>query len=197
MTHFGDLTDPVVDFIRGSEAIVGCVAWLTSTPILEALARVQTAIVVQKEDFLRPDQDQNNSWKQTLRSSYGALSNDFARYMFPYPYGMMSYASDPTVDPVTCVGNHNSQKRETMPRMHHKFLVRVTLNDDCKFVPSAVWTGSFNLSKNGGNSFENAVEVHDENVAQQYLNEFSRVAALSEPLNWKQDWVTPQHRLGS
>jgi phosphatidylserine/phosphatidylglycerophosphate/cardiolipin synthase-like enzyme len=173
-----------------------CVAWLTATPILEALSEVETAIVVQKEDFLRRDQGQTDSWRQTLRKSYGAITNGFARYQFPYPFGMMNYAGDPTVDPVSCVGNHNTDKRAAMPRMHHKFLVRGAQTDD-GFVPSAVWTGSFNFSKNGGNSFENAVEIHDVDVAQQYLNEFARVAALSEPLNWSRDWVTPQYRLGS
>lgn len=195
-THFGDLADPVVDFIRGSDAVVGCVAWLTATPILEALSEVETAIVVQKEDFLRPDQGQTDSWRQTLRKSYGAITNGFARYQFPYPFGMMNYAGDSTVDPVSCVGNHNTDRRAAMPRMHHKFLVRVAQVDH-GIVPSAVWTGSFNFSKNGGNSFENAVEIRDVDVAQQYLNEFSRVAALSEPLNWSRDWVTPQYRLGS
>jgi phosphatidylserine/phosphatidylglycerophosphate/cardiolipin synthase-like enzyme len=80
--------------------------------------------------------------------------------------------------------------------MHHKFLVRGTHSAE-GLVPSAVWTGSFNFSNNAGNSFENAVEIHEVNVAQQYLNEFARVAALSEPLNWSHDWVSPQYRLGS
>lgn len=195
-THFGDLTDPIVNFIRGSKSIVGCVAWLTAPTILKALSEVETAIVVQKEDFLRPDQGQKNSWRQSLRSSYGALSNSFVRYQFPYPLGMMDYLSDSTVDPVSCVGNHNADKRAAMPRMHHKFLVRGTQSED-GFVPSAVWTGSFNLSNNGGNSFENAVEIHEVDVAQQYLKEFARVAALSEPLNWTHDWVSPRYRLGS
>ena len=195
-THFGDLTDPIIDFIRASDAVVGCVAWLTATPILEALSEVETAIVVQKEDFLRPDQGQTGSWRQTLRKRYGALTNGYARYRFPAPFGMMNYAGDPSVDPVSCVGNHNADKRAAMPRMHHKFLVRVAEADD-GIVPSAVWTGSFNFSGNAGNSFENAVEIHDVDVAHQYLNEFARVAALSEPLNWSCDWVTPQYRLGS
>ncbi|NQD89119.1 hypothetical protein HP499_15130 [Paenarthrobacter sp. CM16] len=195
-THFGDLTEPVVDFIRGSKAVVGCVAWLTASSILEALSDVDTAIVVQKEDFLRPDQGQKDAWRQTLRKSYGAITNGFARYRFPYPFGMMNYTGDPSVDPISCVGNHNADKRAAAPRMHHKFLVRVDESDN-GMVGSAVWTGSFNFSKNGGNSFENAVEIHDVDVAEQYLKEFARVAALSEPLNWYREWVTPQYRLGS
>lgn len=40
---------------RRYEVVVGAVAWLTNTSILSALAEPQrVAIVVQKEDFLRP-----------------------------------------------------------------------------------------------------------------------------------------------
>jgi hypothetical protein len=42
--------------LSSATIVVGCVAWLTSRPILEALAQTQgVSIVVQKEDFLRPD----------------------------------------------------------------------------------------------------------------------------------------------
>ncbi|HEY6900413.1 MAG TPA: hypothetical protein VI233_07215, partial [Puia sp.] len=42
--------------------IVGCVAWLTSLPILDALAQCKNVqILVQKEDFLRPDIDTPHS----------------------------------------------------------------------------------------------------------------------------------------
>lgn len=72
-----------------------------------------TAVVVQKEYFLRPDQGQTDSWRQTLRKIYGAITNGFARYRFPYPF---------------------------TPRMHHKFLVRVGEPDN-GLVPAAVLRG--------------------------------------------------------
>lgn len=196
VSHFGDVTEPAIAFIKGSKAVVGCVAWMTSAPLLRALATVESAIVVQKEDFLRPDIETPSDWHTWLRKSYGSLGNTFSRYNFPSPFGMMSFGSDPSVDPVSCVGNHNSERKPAMPRMHHKFLVRIEIVNG-EVVPQSVWTGSFNFSANGGRSFENAIEIHDPEVAKQYLDEFSIVASLSEPLNWQQKWVTPQYRVGS
>lgn len=196
--HFGDLTDPLNSFIGASTAAVGCVAWLTDVRILTALSKIQSALVVQKEDFLRPDINSDNDWKAKLRQNYGRLHNEFERHMFPAPLSDMNQLGDPTLDPVRCVGNHNSKKNAAMPRMHHKFLVRVSrLKRSEPLRATAVWTGSFNFSANAGRSFENAVEIHDPVVAEAYLAEFSRVASLSEPLNWQYDWVTPQYRLGT
>lgn len=195
--HFGDLTDPAVKFILESTAIVGCVAWLTSPRILGALAKVQSAIVVQKEDFLRPDTGRNGS-SDRLRQRYGALHNDFMRYWFPNPLGMTSYAGDPSLKPVSCVGNHNAEKQAAMPRMHHKFMVRVNFCPKTgAIIAEKVWTGSFNFSANAARSFENAIEIDDPRIAEEYLKEFAKVAALSEPLNWKYPWVTPQYRIGT
>ena len=55
---FRNIEQRLIDEIRTSKVVMGCVAWLTSGPILDALAEVQgVSIVVQKEDFLRPDID--------------------------------------------------------------------------------------------------------------------------------------------
>lgn len=199
--HFGDLTDRAIRFIDESEAVVGCVAWLTEFRLLDALARRQVSLVVQKEDFLRPDAGVADEWKSRLRNKYTRLRNNFARFQFPSPLGDASYASDPTLDAVRCVGNHNSDKAPAMPRMHHKFLVRLRTESgaqhDSSLQPVSVWTGSFNFSKNAGYSFENAVEIEDEVVAAAYLNEFSRVMTLSEPLDWESAWVYPEWRIGT
>jgi phosphatidylserine/phosphatidylglycerophosphate/cardiolipin synthase-like enzyme len=66
-----------------------------------------------------------------------------------------------------------------------------------EFVPEAVWTGSFNFSVNAGRSLENAVFIEDTAIAQAYANEFSQVAALSEPLNWQDPWCSPEWRCGT
>jgi len=202
VAHFGDLTERAVRFIEDSPAIVGCVAWLTEPRLLGALAGRDTSIVVQKEDFLRPDARATEGWAARLRASYGLLHNSFARFQFPAPLGFSSYATDPTLEPVRCVGNHNSNRSPAMPRMHHKFLVRLEYDEDADSAadhvrPVAVWTGSFNFSKNAGYSFENAVEIHDAVIARSYFEEFSRVMSLSEPLEWESNWVYPEWRIGT
>ncbi len=57
----------LVELVDTHKAAVGCVAWLTSEPILEGLARLEAvSIVVQKEDFLRPDSASSNKRMQSL-----------------------------------------------------------------------------------------------------------------------------------
>lgn len=202
VAHFGDLTERAIRFIENSQAVVGCVAWLTEPRLLHALAGRDVSLVVQKEDFLRPDARAAAGWASKLRASYALLHNTFARFQFPQPLGTASYATDPTLEAVRCVGNHNSEKSPAMPRMHHKFLVRLAVNEHAEdvsdlLIPVAVWTGSFNFSKNAGYSFENAVEIHDTTIAWSYFEEFARVMTLSEPLEWESNWVYPEWRIGT
>lgn len=66
-----------------------------------------------------------------------------------------------------------------------------------KISPYAVWTGSFNITKNAGMSFENALYITDMAIVNAYYQEFSQITALSESLNWFKDWVEPQWRIGT
>lgn len=53
---FNKLEDRLIGLLRECDAVFGCVAWVTSEPILRALAKKQAvSLIVQKEDFLRPD----------------------------------------------------------------------------------------------------------------------------------------------
>jgi hypothetical protein len=82
--------------------VVGCVAWLSSRSVLEALARKKAvAIVVQKEDFLRPDLDQN--WTRAgreLRAFYRALPCGFERFEYPGLVKTLSVYGDTSMDTV-------------------------------------------------------------------------------------------------
>lgn len=208
-SYFGDVKNPLIDFIRGSGAVVGCVAWLTDLDILDELATVDCAIIVQKEDFLRPDVDAKDAWKDRLRQRYSRVKNSWGRWLFPAPLNGMTTLGDHEIAGVRCVGNHNAERKAASPRMHHKFLVRLRqekvaqnwgelgVSESVVLHPEAVWTGSFNFTKNAGDSFENALVVHDEAIARSYLEEFSRVASLGEPLDWESDWVMPQWRVGT
>ena len=114
---------------------------------------------------------------------------------------MMSYAGDPTIEAVRCVGNHNSQRVPAFPRMHHKFIVlckEIGGEDGYRnYEPYEVWTGSFNFTKNAGFSFENAVVLRDADIVKAFFREYAQIAALSEPLNWEAEWVAPEWRVGS
>jgi len=123
---FGSIEDFLVARIREHKdgAIFGCVAWLTSLRILKALAECKNVqIVVQKEDFLRPDSNSKSDWNQTLRNAYDRLACGMDRMEMKYGVGELSICSDTRVDAVRCLGNHNTDKSPAAPRMHNKFMV--------------------------------------------------------------------------
>lgn len=190
--------------------IFGCVAWLTSIPILEALQKVKNVqIIIQKEDFLRPDIYQsngNNKWKYELKKQYNLLNNNLHRYELKKPINILSWASSVELDPVRCVGNYNSNKSSAFPRSHHKFIVICETNgynDEGKLLyhPIAAWTGSFNFTKNASYSFENAIFMVDKSGENPILNgllgEHHQIFGLSEPLNWEYEWSFPEFRIGT
>ena len=198
--YFRDLPARLVAHIGEADAVLGCVAWLTHPAILDALNKKSVSIVLQKEDFLRPDMGVGNNWKRELRARYERLECLSSRYAFKNMVGGLSYGGDPTIDAVRCVGNFNREKSPAFPRMHNKFLIFCHLESDGHEpvpVPYAVWTGSFNLTFNAANSLENAVYMEDPAIVAAYFQEFGQIMALSEPLDWESDWSAPEWRIGS
>lgn len=198
---FRNHRERLIGEIGRSAAVLGCVAWLTDTLVLQALARCHhVSIVVQKEDFLRPDLG-GQSWNRNLRRLYGALPSPILRYSLPGGVSGLNYAGDPGIAPIRCVGNHNREKRPAWPRMHNKFLVfcDVDHHPQSEYVvtPRRVWTGSYNISANAAASWENAVLVDNAEVAGAYAREFAQILTFSEALDWTSDWVEPEYRIGS
>lgn len=200
---FRDIEKRLIEEINKSQSVVGCVAWLTSAPVLGALRGKLCQIVVQKEDFLRPDMGAQSNWKSSLREKYAALNDgDFIdRYSLPEPIPSMSYGGDTCIEAVRCVGNYNRAKSPAFPRMHNKFLVLGRLipaeGGGSKVSPEMVWTGSFNITKNAGYSLENALIIRDPKIVDAYASEYAQIVGLSEPLDWQSDWCSPEFRLGT
>jgi hypothetical protein len=224
-THvfFRNLEDHLINFIKQADVVMGCVAWLTSAPILKALAlKKGISIIVQKEDFLRPDDTSKSDWRSQLHNLYNDLPRQLDRRDFyDTILGGMACKPNSLIDPVRCVGNYNSSKQPSFPRSHHKFVLfcnyvgncsckecqkeKEYYSEDylhCKYCklktqishikPYAVWTGSFNFTKNAGTSLENAVVLHDEKIVKAFYNEYAQIAAISEPLNWTANWIQPE-----
>lgn len=209
--HFRQIEERLVNKILQFKdgLILGCVAWLTSYKILNALAKCRNVqIIVQKEDFLRPDINvvNSNKWKIELHDKYNRVKCNIARHQFKSPIGHLSVAFDPTVDGIRCVGNHNSEKKVAFPRMHNKFMIFCeTANEESlelfSYNPVSLWTGSFNLTQNATFSLENAVCFNDSSgrneIINAYLNEHHQIFCLSEKLNWANDWIEPEFRIGT
>jgi len=208
--YFKNLEDHLIEHINDADSVFGCVAWLTSERVLHALSKKSTSIVVQKEDLWRPDLDAERhfNWKEKLRTQYNSIQTKYCRYDLPGPG--LSISGEPRIEGIRCVGYYNRERKPASPRMHHKFLVFTKEGPPRQWhdyygeetnlgppMPYAVWTGSFNLTYNGTQSFENAVYIDDDCIASSYFNEYQQILALSEPLDWMSDWCEPEWRIGT
>lgn len=174
--HFGDLLPALLDFIRGSESVAGCVAWVTSDPVIDALAQRPVALILNKEWILRSGDTSALAVRQ--RARLARLTGGILASAFPAP--LCDIAPPRTkLEAVRCAGHSPRVHSRNSPLMHHKFIVRLSAGK-----PVAVWTGSFNFTANASSSLENAVEIHDPAVAAAYLAEFARVASISEPMEF-------------
>lgn len=215
--YFRDMEYHLIERIKKYKCVVGCVAWLTNEPILKALANLKfVSIVVQKEDFLRPDSNNGYGSGQKLRNLYSQIPR-FDRFNLPGIPGDLSVCSNPfDIFPIRCAGIYQSDKRIVHPRMHHKFLVFCEQVPCCEdreqnlnpmdedynnphwsYCPKEVWTGSFNFTANGTQSLENAVVISSKEVAWSYYQEWAQVLGISEPLDWDRPWVDPEWRIGT
>lgn len=199
--YFRDLSNALISEIKKADVVLGCVAWLTDFLIIDALRGRDVAIVVQKEDFLRPDLGASSDWKKHLHARYDTLSCKIQRLSFNNMIGHLSVCYDPTIQPIRCVGNYNRDKAPAFPRMHNKFMIFAKLNeveDDWPaVVPYAVWTGSFNMTLNAQRSLENAILLKDPILVNAYFEEFGQIFAISEQLDWSSDWIAPELRIGT
>jgi hypothetical protein len=196
------LVEIINDYPKG--VIFGCIAWLTSKPVLKAFANCENVqILVQKEDFLRPDFEVEKARLRDVElwKLYGKVTCKLPRSCFRPPMGNLSLLGNPTVQGIRCVGNHNSDKTKTKPRAHHKFLVFCRLDGNNEYHPEALWTGSFNLTDNATRSFENVTYFEDKSgtneIISAFLKEHHQIFALSESLNWTHRWAAPEYRIGT
>ena len=182
---FRNIEDTLVSCIKEADVVLGCMAWLTSEPILKALAEKTCGvqIVVQQEDWLRPDSSEWSKQKQwKLYQRLNGISNWYAG---------LNVASDSEIQPVRLSGAPKNSNRNN-PRMHHKFLIfgDVYKEDEWQtfeFKCKSVWTGSFNATKNGTNSLENGLLIDSPEIAKIYWQEWRQVLMTSKTIG-SEDW---------
>lgn len=202
--YFRDLKGNLIKHIKESKIVIGCVAWLTDFDILDILADKDVFIVIQKEDFLRPDINARNinSWKNKLQQKYNNLKPNDIVHGCQFNNDLQYVSTSSIYDSaVRCVGNYNTDKKPAFPRMHNKFIITCEYkhqkNCGPYVIPKGVWTGSFNFTYNATQSFENALYITDKTIVKAYYNEFGHIASLSEELHWENDWINPEWRIGT
>lgn len=211
---FRNIKEKCLNFINSYDVIVGSIAWLTDNDILDAMSKKKRLqIVVQKEDFLRPDYGSNiRTQQKELRDRYNMLANlGGERMEYHSPVRDLSMGADPVLEGIRCLGHNNSDRVQAKPRAHNKFIVGCNwrvgrcrndhgpycFRDGCKPKPVAAWTGSFNFTNNASRSFENAVIIKNSTIANAFYQEWMQLVCLSEPLDWETPWCSPQWRIGT
>jgi phosphatidylserine/phosphatidylglycerophosphate/cardiolipin synthase-like enzyme len=205
--YFRNLESNFIRHVSEADCVLGCMAWMTNSSILRALAEVKdgVSIVVQKEDFLRPEfNPMETGWKHHLRYEYDRLKETAGRNMLPR-MSNISFGKDLRIEAVRCIGVNNRVRKASYPRMHNKFMIlcqtthEPILSNEGEFIteiihyrPYEVWTGSFNFSETAVNSFENAVVIKNFQIAVAYYEEWAQILTLSEPLDWTKDHCDPQ-----
>lgn len=216
---FDNLEQILISKIEQYPIIVGCVAWLTNENILKTLStRERVSIIIQREDFLRPDSGYWSSKK--LKTLYNQLPDGVKQPGHSWEgWGDIIHSlnsSSPWESaPIRCLGNLNTDKNPAFPRMHNKFLVfcewHYPNSDDIdlddypsgwvEVMPKAIWTGSFNLTDNATKSLENAVYIEDSEIVNAYYNEWQYIFGLSEAIEagfWDIAWESPDYfRVGT
>jgi hypothetical protein len=175
--HLGDIATPLVSFLEGSEAVVGCVAWITSPRLVNAMLGKPVSLVVNKEWELRARVTKPKPVRDRL--NLARLSGGLRYNRMPAPVSEMGFSPGTTIDPVRCAGHISVGWSPNHPMLHHKFVVRLEHGK-----PVAVFVGSFNFSVNAESSLESATEIHDPVIAAAFFNEWARVLAVSEPLEF-------------
>ena len=162
--------------------------------LLEAMSKKPCQIVLQKEDFLRPDMEVilSRSSKLKLREAYNNLSFEYTSVSFSNKIFELSYDEIFDIEPVRCFGLLTEKMKHCSPKMHNKFLIFCEFDTNTnKIKPKKVWSGSANLTEMSMYSLENAILIDNETIALQYLKEYEYIYYLSESLNWDSTWVSP------
>lgn len=191
---FRNLKEHLLEQILSADMVIGAVAWITDLDILMALAQKETLLVVQKEDFLRPDLQSalTASDKATLHQAYDALQPFDGRKVPIGPFAQALYPDKLAhLAPVRSFGYCVPTQMYRVPKMHNKFLAFLQHDENDTYQPTSVWTGSLNFTAMSLNSLENAIVIHDPEIAEAFICEAQIIYLKGDPLNWESDWINP------
>ena len=122
--YFKNIENNIIDKIKKYKNVIGCVAWLTNENILKELAKKDTVIIiVQEEDFLRPDNkfDGNKlNWKNKIYNLYKNIEKNNGSLMLQW-LGINPRWETPSG--IRRLGKINIDKVPAFPRMHNKFII--------------------------------------------------------------------------
>lgn len=192
--YFKNIEYQIINKIKKYDSVIGCIAWLTNKNILKALSKKKlVSIIVQEEDFLRPDINFNGI-KQKFKNKMFKLYEKINKknYISLCNCGI-SYCSNGELEcGIRRMGMINENKVPAFPRMHNKFIICFNSDGDrfdtCEKLNGEVLTGSYNYTENSNNSLENVVCIKSDKIVEKYYYQYAEIALLSVPLDWDSEW---------
>jgi hypothetical protein len=187
--YFEDIEDKIIEKIRKADLVFGCIAWLTNEKILKEMEKKHCVIVVQEEDFLRPDinfDGDKQKWKNKIFELYKQLDGHELQFIIKD----INYFRWVNTG-VRRFGFINKDKSPAFPRMHNKFIICAKYNTEdhnTTMTFNEVITGSYNYTYNSTNSIENIMCVKDEKIVNAYFENFKDILVCSVPLDWSAEW---------
>lgn len=177
--YFRNLEDALVREIERNDIVLGCVAWVTSPKVLEALAGRTTCLIVDRKV---------PRMTKELKELYKLIQwNDKTKIyeMLKNGHGWMDYfcySNGGKPLPYSIYGDWNFEAGMYYVDggryrfMHHKFLLMLRERGICDcgktLYQPTVWTGSYNFTKNAKTGLENAVVIRNNGIGASYLCEF-------------------------
>lgn len=171
------LQDVLLQHVVGSDAVVGCVGWLTSKAVIAALAArpAGSCFIVDKGYVSK------NAW---LVGKYAAFNRRLllSESLWDDTALHVLKPVTQTLDPMRVLGFAGGAAGQASPMMHHKFAIMLK-REGGELVPSCVLLGSYNFSDNADRSLEFLNVSRDPVVIKAFLAEFAALyVLLSEPV---------------
>ena len=195
--YFKNIENHIIQKIKKYNNVVGCVAWLTNSNILNELSKKKSVIIIiQEEDFLRPDtyfDGQKEKWKNKIHELYSKIEKLDDIYL-----GCIGINTRGLIESgIRRVGLINKDNSPAFPRMHNKFIICFDEPFTEYFTPDyedrqkiygEVLTGSYNYTENSNNSLENVVCIKEQSITASYFLQFCEICMMSIPLDWDLEW---------
>ena len=181
----------IIRLIQEHDWVIGCVAWFTDISVLETIKNnnKKCLIVLNKEDWLRSGSGDNMRKVVNLYQTIAETS-----FLLDY-YGNGQEDPGDVYGAFRLMGVIGGKQR---PLMHNKFLLFVDSGEYSHHNVQTLWTGSFNITKNGSRSFENALildrkgDGHHE-IIEAYYDEFHQILKFSERIDYASTHVNPEY----
>lgn len=168
--YFDKLDEKLIEYIHPCTMVLGCVAWFTLDNVIASMRDKPSCVMVCQQDWGK------KGWNPKIYSDLTPISFELLKLLDPRLRCLRKGYQNRAI---RAVGNPEGNGNQA--RMHHKFLILRRPNG------VGVWTGSFNLTTNACESFENAIYTEDPTVVRAYESEFVNMLCLS--CEFDDEWV--------